>query len=170
MIGLVACCKTKLAEAARAEDLYRSPLFRKVRADCLACYPRWFILSAQYGLVEPGQVIAPDDCTLLRQTRQARTEWGQRVYRQLAALGLTGETFVAHAGKVYVAPLAGKLRIETPLAGLGIGQQMVVHLTRERNGQRRLVVQGQHLLNGPAMSSGPAVDDTSRLFSFQQRR
>ena len=54
MIGLVACCKTKLAEPARAEDLYRSPLFRKARAHCLAHYARWLILSAKYGLVDPG--------------------------------------------------------------------------------------------------------------------
>jgi hypothetical protein len=124
VIGLVACCKTKLDQRARAEDLYRSPLFRKARAYCLAHYPRWFILSAKYGLVDPGQVIAPYDCTLLKQGRKARAEWGQLVCSQLAALGLAGEAFAAHAGKVYVAPLAGRLRIETPLAGLGIGQQM----------------------------------------------
>lgn len=128
MIGLVACCKTKLAEPARAEELYCSPLFRKARAYCLAHYHRWFILSAKYGLVEPGQVIAPYDCTLLDQDRKARARWGLRVFSQLAALGLAGKTFVAHAGKVYVAPLADKLRIETPLAGLGIGQRMAWYL------------------------------------------
>ena len=128
MIGLVACCKTKLPEPTRAEELYCSPLFRKARAYCLARYRRWFILSAKYGLVDPGQVIAPYDCTLLDQNKQARAEWGQLVIRQLAALGLTKETFAAHAGKVYVAPLSGKLRIETPLAGLGIGKQMAWYM------------------------------------------
>jgi hypothetical protein len=128
MIGLVACCKTKLAEPARAEDLYRSPLFRKARAFCLDHYSRWFILSAKYGLVDPGQVIAPYDCTLLDRDQKARARWGLHVFSQLEALGLAGETFVAHAGKVYVAPLADNLRIETPLAGLGIGQQMAWYL------------------------------------------
>jgi hypothetical protein len=124
MIGLVACCKTKLAEPARAEHLYRSPLFRKARAYCLAHYSRWFILSAKFGLVDPNHVITPYDCTLLDQDKSARTKWGQLVYRQLSALGLAGDTFVAHAGKAYIIPLADKLQIMTPLAGLGIGQQM----------------------------------------------
>jgi len=124
VIGLVACCKTKLSEPARAEDLYRSLLFRKARIYCVTHYPHWFILSAKYGLVDPGQVIAPYDCTLLNQGKQARARWGQLVYSQLTALGLAQETFVAHAGKVYVVPLRDMLRIETPLAGLGIGQQM----------------------------------------------
>ena len=81
------------------------------------------ILSAKYGLVDPGQIIAPYDCTLLGQSRQARAKWGQLVYRQLVVLGLAEETFAAHAGKIYIAPLADKLRIEIPLAGLGIGCQ-----------------------------------------------
>ena len=142
MIGLVACCKSKLAEPARAEDLYRSPLFRKARAYCLAHYPRWFILSAKFGLVDPGQIIAPYDCTLLDQDKSARVEWGQLVYRQLAALGLAGDTFVAHAGKAYITPLADKLQITTPLAGLGIGQQMawycLKHATLSHTGAGRL--------------------------------
>jgi len=124
MIGLVACCKTKLAEPAKAQDLYCSPLFRKAKAYCLAHYPRWFILSAKYGVVDPGEIIAPYDCTLLAQGKVARAKWGQLVYRQFVALGLAGNIFAAHAGKVYIAPLVDKLRIETPLAGLGIGQQL----------------------------------------------
>jgi hypothetical protein len=131
VIGLVACCKTKLAKPARAEDFYRSPLFRKARAHCLVHYPLWFILSAKYGLVDPAQVIVPYDCTLLDQGKQARARWGQLIYSQLAALGLSEETFVAHAGKVYVAPLLDKLRIKTPLARLGIGQQMAWYGRRE---------------------------------------
>lgn len=124
MIGLVACCKKKLPVAAKAEEIYCSPLFRKAKEYCLIHYPRWFILSAKFGLLDPTKLIAPYDCTLLAQTRQARDKWGQLVYSQLAALGLTEESFVAHAGRVYVVPLADKLRIVTPLAGLGIGQQM----------------------------------------------
>jgi hypothetical protein len=132
MVGLVACCKTKLGVPARAEDLYRSPLFRKARAFCLAHYSRWFILSAKYGLVEAGQVLEPYDCTLLKQGRLARRKWGELVYSQLAERGLASERFVAHAGKVYVMPLAEKLRIETPLAGLGIGRQMAWYGAWER--------------------------------------
>ncbi len=71
MIGLVACCKTKLAEPARAEELYCSPLFCKARAYCLARYRRWFILSAKYGLVDPGHVISPYNCTLLELDQKA---------------------------------------------------------------------------------------------------
>lgn len=124
MIGLVACCKTKLDRPASAEDLYCSVLFRMARAYCVAHYAKWFILSAKYGLVNPTQVIAPYDCTLVGQKRSAREEWGRRVCHQLEALGLGNETFAAHAGKVYVGPLIHRLRVESPLAGLGIGQRM----------------------------------------------
>ena len=82
-----------------------------------------------------GQIIAPYDCTLLGQSRQARAKWGQLVYRQLVALGLAEETFAAHAGKIYIAPLADKLRIEIPLAGLGIGKQLAWYGTAPGYGQ-----------------------------------
>ena len=46
-------------------------------------------------MLDPGQVIAPYDCTLLDQGRHARAKWGQIVVSQLARLGLAGETFAA---------------------------------------------------------------------------
>ncbi len=47
-----------------AKDLYVSDLFRKARRYVEAKNCPWFILSAEYGLVSPEQVIAPYEKTL----------------------------------------------------------------------------------------------------------
>jgi hypothetical protein len=39
----------------------------------------WFILSAKYGLVDPGQVIEPYEMTLNRMGRRERQAWAERV-------------------------------------------------------------------------------------------
>ncbi len=120
MIGLVGCCGEKLLHAAPAVQLYRSPLFLKASAYASRQYDRWFILSALYGLVEPSAVIAPYDVTLPR----CDEPWGLKVFSQLAALKLSGETFSVHAGSRYVEPLRGLLSLVEPLKGLGIGQRL----------------------------------------------
>jgi hypothetical protein len=55
-VGLVACSRTKLSRAAPARELYCSPLFRAARAYAERRYGRgrWLIVSARYGLVDPG--------------------------------------------------------------------------------------------------------------------
>jgi hypothetical protein len=64
-IGLVGCVKTKLTHRASAEDLYTSPLFvgrrRYVEGSC----DRWFILSAEHGLVTSARELEPYDETLV---------------------------------------------------------------------------------------------------------
>jgi hypothetical protein len=123
-VGLVACCKKKLAESAEARSLYISPLFRKASRYCEAQYDAWFILSAKYGLVAPEQIIAPYDCRLLAQGEAARAAWGRTVLAQIQARGLVKATFYFHAGKAYRKPLASSLKCRFPLKGLGIGRQM----------------------------------------------
>ena len=86
-VGLVACCKKKLAEPADARSLYVSPLFRKASQYCEAQYDAWFILSAKYGLVAPEQIIVPYDWSLLAQGEEARTAWGRTVLAQIQARG-----------------------------------------------------------------------------------
>jgi len=58
-IALVSCVKQKCASAAPARDLYLSQLFRGLRQYAETHSDRWYILSAEYGVLSPGQVIEP---------------------------------------------------------------------------------------------------------------
>ena len=78
------------------------------------------ILSARYGLVWPQTVIEPYDETLRGKTSGERRAWAAHV---LAAVP-TADSYVIWAGRIYAEHLAGALRAELPLRGLGIGQQL----------------------------------------------
>ncbi len=130
-IALVGCVKTKRKGTFPARDLYVSPLFLKRRAYVEATGVRWWILSAEHGLVAPMTNLRDYERTLNRMSAADRRSWGERVLRQLRAeLGsLDGYTFEVHAGSHYVAAIAAGLRaagatIDLPTAGLGLGQQL----------------------------------------------
>lgn len=126
-VYLVSCVAQKAAHRERAADLYRSDWFRKARAYVERTGCRWFILSAEHGLLDPGATIDPYDTALAMMSARERRQWGARVMGQLdRALGAdyAGE-IVFLAGKLYRAPLldyAGQ-RARIPMIGLGIGQQ-----------------------------------------------
>ena len=61
---LVSCVKTKLPRRAAAKDLYISDWFRKARACVESTGCPWAILSAEYGLLHPDEVIRPYEKTL----------------------------------------------------------------------------------------------------------
>jgi hypothetical protein len=124
-VGLVGCAARKAPGRRRARDLYVSDLFRKASAYADRAYDRWFILSAKHGLVDPDVELEPYDVTLSRMGAPARRAWAGRVLEQIGALGLPdGTRFFLHAGARYREHLAPALRAETPLRGLGIGQQL----------------------------------------------
>lgn len=128
-IGLVACCKTKLAHKTVAERLYCSDLFQKAANYCRANYDRWFILSAKHGLVSPVQVIEPYEVTLIGQSVQSKKAWAKMVARQLESRGLLGKgvEFCLHAGKDYsehLLPFLKDCQVSMPMKSLGIGEQL----------------------------------------------
>lgn len=126
-VHLVSCVAKKATKRERAADLYQSDWFRKARAYVERTACRWFILSAEHGLLDPGVAIDPYDTALAMMSAHERRQWGARVAAQLdAALGsdYAGE-IVFLAGKLYRTPLldyAGP-RARIPMIGLGIGQQ-----------------------------------------------
>ena len=106
-------------------------MFRKAAAYCEREYDRWFILSAQHHLVHPSEVLDPYDMTLNTMGRLARAGWASRVRAQLCAQAepVREQSFYLHAGKRYIEYVAPWLQqsgatVESPLAGLGIGQQL----------------------------------------------
>jgi hypothetical protein len=130
-ILLIGCVKQKLGVPAPARDLYTSPLFRKGRRYAEATGAPWFVLSAEHGLVAPGEVLAPYDRRLSKSDLEYRQAWGVRVVEQLVAAAgpLSGKSIEVHAGAAYVEPLrqhlvAAGATITEPLAGLKLGPRL----------------------------------------------
>jgi hypothetical protein len=133
-VGLVGCVKTKRREAAPAQDLYVSPLFRGRRSYVEGTCDRWFILSAKHGLVSPGKVLNPYEDSLNGKSAAAKREWATSVLAQLTAvLEVGGTTFEIHAGSSYrnfglVEELRhGGATVEIPAEHLSQGEQLAFY-------------------------------------------
>jgi len=123
-LHLVACVSQKVDRPAPAAQLYRSDWFNKARAYVEARRVPWLILSAEHGLLDPGQVVAPYDRTLLDMTRAERAAWAAMVRQQLTdRLGAPCPlTFLA--GRLYRDGVTSwATHAAVPMAGLGIGSQ-----------------------------------------------
>jgi hypothetical protein len=126
---LVSCVSMKRPVGCRARDLYVSPWFTKARAYVESRGDRWFILSAEYGLLDPDAVVDPYEKTLNEMTILERRAWSDDV---LAALGprVAGvQRVVVLAGEGYRQFLMEGLRalcsrVEVPMTGLRIGEQL----------------------------------------------
>lgn len=134
-VGLVGCVKAKRAVASPAEDLYVSTLFAGRRRYVERTCDRWFVLSAKHGLLEPTTLVEPYDETLKTKGRLERRRWSESVLEQLdAALGdVAGAIFEVHAGAEYrdhgltAGLLARGARVEVPVEGLRIGEQLAFY-------------------------------------------
>lgn len=104
---------------------------------------RGFIFSALYGLLEPDQLVDPYDLALTNLAAGDRRRWGEHVVAELAArLPLDGAVLEVHAGSAYRKAIAEPLRrrgarINVPLAGLRLGQQLAWYASAEREHGRR---------------------------------
>lgn len=135
-LHLIACVAQKEVHALPARQLYRSDWFRKARRYVDSWGLHWMILSAEYGLVHPDQVIEPYDRSLSSMTASDRARWGAGVVEQLRTQRAPDQ-LVFFAGRLYREPLmkwAGN-RAQCPLAHKGIGEQkqwLSAHTLRER--------------------------------------
>ncbi|KPF82186.1 hypothetical protein IP70_22165 [alpha proteobacterium AAP38] len=126
LLHLVACVKVKRPVPAAARDLYCSDWFVKARRYVEQRTDHWYILSAKYGLVGPGDVIAPYDLTLNKMPVSERREWAARVLQQLQGVHYPIDApVVVLAGLNYRLPLTPWLgqRGVVPMMGLGFGHQ-----------------------------------------------
>jgi hypothetical protein len=128
-VYLVPCVRQKREQACEARDLYVSHLFRMARRFAEASGCRWFILSAEHGLVTPCQMIAPYERTLNAMDVAARRAWGGRVAVQLAEAVPDLSRVVLLAGERYREFLARHLEdcgveVSVPMKGLRIGEQL----------------------------------------------
>jgi hypothetical protein len=128
---LLGCVKTKLDHAAKARDLYCSPLWFARRAYAEESGRLWMILSAKHGLVKPDRRLRPYNCALGDQPAAYRHSWGERVVRSLEERfgSLAGATFEVHAGAAYREaiwrPLAQRgAGLSVRFTGLALGEQI----------------------------------------------
>lgn len=128
-IALVSCVSKKDSHPCAAQDLYQSTWFLKARAYVEQQYPVWYILSAQHGLLQPGEVVAPYDKTLNKTSAHERRQWSAIVLEQVQqTLNIQNEIhiFAGMRYREYLVPLLGKAgyTVVLPLEGLKIGQQL----------------------------------------------
>jgi hypothetical protein len=131
-IYFVSCVGQKLNNAVAAKDLYQSDWFLKARSYIESVNPpRWYILSAKYGLLDSNQIIEPYNKTLNTMKIQDRRLWAKRVLFQLNFFDVfdVSMSIVFLAGKRYreflIPPLERMgCHIDVPMKGLGIGKQL----------------------------------------------
>jgi hypothetical protein len=87
---LVGAGKAQLSEPAVARDLYVSPLFARRRARAEASGAPWFVVSGRWGLLAPGDLLAPYSFSLAQQTVNYQRAWGRFVAEQLCLAGSVG--------------------------------------------------------------------------------
>jgi hypothetical protein len=136
---LLGCVKEKLDHPAPAKDLYCSRLWNARRAYAEASELPWLILSAEHGVLDPDQELAPYDVALRSLSVSERRSWGERVVHALARrfASLDGMSFEVHAGEAYRTSIEPGLRtrgawVEAPLAGLTIGRHLDCYRTHGR--------------------------------------
>lgn len=128
-IYLVSCVSKKRSELSAAKDLYISDWFFKARAYVEATSSPWFILSAEYGLVNPDQIVPPYERTLNTMGVAERRSWADRVCRQLELQLPNPCAVTILAGMRYREFIMDFLRrhassVDVPLEGLRIGEQL----------------------------------------------
>ncbi len=126
---LVSCVKTKLSRPAKAKELYVSDWFRKARAYLEREGGAWRILSAEYGLVDPEDVIQPYEKTLITMRAAERRTWAGNVLDALEPCLADADTVVFLASERYREFLEPSLRsrsigLDVPMRGLSQGRQL----------------------------------------------
>lgn len=127
--AFVSCVKTKSTTPELAEHLYVSPWFRMAREWARRNAERWFILSAEHGLLSPSTMVDPYETTLNRMMIRDRKQWALRVMHQVDDLGVRGDTAFLLAGERYreflLTPLLTRFEnVKVPMKGLQMGQQL----------------------------------------------
>jgi hypothetical protein len=130
-IILLGCVKLKRSTPAPARDLYVSPLWRKRRNYAESSGVPWLILSAEHGVLDPDDLVAPYDLALTELRVAERRAWGRAVSLDLEQrlVPLCDVALEVHAGRPYVDAIEEPLSatgaiVLPPLAGLTLGRQL----------------------------------------------
>jgi hypothetical protein len=105
-VVLVQCVSTKRDGEHEARDLYDSRLWRAQREYAEATGDRWYIMSAEHGLVEPTERLENYD-TFIGDVDT--DEWAESVGDALSSRLFGDETVVLTAGAKYADPVTPEL-------------------------------------------------------------
>ena len=153
-IVLISCVSRKGMTKAKAENLYKGPLFINSLAYSKSLKPdKIFILSALHGLLDLNKEIEPYDVTLSYISPEIRKKkpnlkvltkseakiWGNAVLEQLSKIAdLKKDKFIILAGQAYIEPIKnGLTNIDEPLKNVVQGKRpgKLKELIREINGK-----------------------------------
>lgn len=103
--------RAQLSEPTVACDLYVSPLFARRRARAEASGLPWFVVSGRWGLLDPGDVLAPYSFSLAEQSVSYQRAWGRFVAEQLSLVSSVGRGDIVEicAGAAYAAALTAPI-------------------------------------------------------------
>jgi hypothetical protein len=153
---LVTCVYEKVADPCAAKDLYRSPYFERLRRYAEGHDRPWFIVSAEHGLVQPQEWLAPYERYLPDTPGWYQDVWGAWVVARLRLLtgDLTDRTVELHLSQSYLVHVAPRLEragavVRVPLADIPAEQHIAWY---EQEEQARLPRSGRsvhdHLCDG----------------------
>ncbi|HRI76968.1 MAG TPA: hypothetical protein PLX33_08270 [Alphaproteobacteria bacterium] len=126
-IVCISCVKLKRQAQCAAKDMYVSPLFRGMFRYAQSLQPRKiFILSAEYGLLKPDDIIMPYEKTLKKMKAEERKDWAKKVLERLQQeADLEADHFIFLAGTAYRENLTPHIaHYEVPMQGLSFGRQL----------------------------------------------
>lgn len=139
-ILIVACGRTKKDTSAGpvpARELYVGQLFCARRGFAESSGVPWVILSAAHGLIEPSVLLSRYDKTVPELTEDERSNVQLSIVNGLIAFfgsedAISAATVEVHGGADYVELVREVLsdcdpKIVTPVAGMGIGQQLAFY-------------------------------------------
>lgn len=126
-IVCISCVKSKRQSSCAAKDMYVSTLFRGMFQYAQSLRPaKIFILSAEYGLLKPDDIITPYEKTLKKMKASERIEWARKVLAKLQQeTDLQADHFVFLAGVPYRENLTPHIaHYKVPMEGLSFGRQL----------------------------------------------
>ena len=128
-LAIVSCTGPTQPFATRARDHFTAPLFQALCAFAEREAGRTFLLSAEYGLLDPETVIAPSRTVLDRKDVKRLQAWAGRVIEQLAPHLAGIERVILLANARSREHLIDFLRqdgrtVDVPLEGLSLGEQL----------------------------------------------
>lgn len=132
-VVLISCVSKKRSEKSKAKDLYTSPLFKYNLRYAQSMHPdKIFILSAEYGLLDLDQEVAPYNKTLNNMSSNEIKIWAEEVLLKLKSrIEISKDEVVFLAGERYRKFLIPHIaRYSVPMKGLGIGKQL--HYLKEK--------------------------------------
>lgn len=109
---LVAGIGDRVNVPAPAKEVYRSAQFQSARGRAEAAGAEWYVLSAELGLIAPGEWMSPDSRTLADMDTGYRVTWAGWVAARLESLvgALEGRTIEVDAPTEHIGPLFADLR------------------------------------------------------------